>query len=254
MSKLKWYCSNCNFSSAKERFINEHKKNCPKYLLYGLQRSGTNILQTFIEKNFNIYLMNKNEKDRQSPYCKHFRIYNNKDLIPKTNKKDQYKNQYIVNSLEELDKLLGDSTHTNKYIIVYKNIFSWLLSIEKWAKNNKWITNSKMEFIEDYLNFIKKWYSIKNDRVIFIDYEDFLNISDDNNLLVNKLSVFFNKWPKKITRSFNKVNCSKKFTTSKKEYYINNEYMNLYTKKEVDKIKNNKIYQELIDYFVEIRY
>ena len=70
-------------------------------------------------------------------------------------------------------------------------------SIEKWARACKWKTNSKMKFVEDYLNFIKKWYLIKNDRVFFINYEDFLNISDDNNSLLNKLSVFLYKNTKK---------------------------------------------------------
>jgi len=216
------------------------------YYIYGLQRSGTNVIQTFIEANFNIFFMNG--QGRQTPYHKHFRIYDNKDLIPQTDKENQYKNQYIIDSLEDLDKLLGNLTHTNRYIIIYKNIFSWLPSIEKWAKKCMWKTNSKMEFIEDYLNFIKKWYSIKNNRVIFVNYEDFLNICHDNNSLINKLSVFFNKEPEKNISFFEKVNCSEKFTIEKKKYYINNEYMSLYSKEELDEIKNNIIYQELMSY------
>ena len=216
------------------------------YYLYGLQRSGTNFTQKYLETNFNISF--KNKGDRQSPYHKHFRIYDNKDIIPQTDQKNQYKNQYIIHSLKELDKLLGDLNHTNKYIIVYKSIFSWLPSIEKWAKGCKWKNNSKMEFVEDYLNFIKKWYSIKNERVFFINYEDFLNMSDNENSLANKLSVFLNKKQKKAIYSFEKVNCSKKFNTSQKKYYINHEYMSLYSKEELEKIKNNLIYKELIDY------
>lgn len=95
-----------------------------------------------------------------------------------------------------------------------------------------------MEFIDDYLNFIKKWYSIRNNRVLFINYEDFLNISD-NSLLTNKLSEIFHKKPKKFIYNF---------TISKREYYINKKYMSLYSKKELDIIKNNPIYQELINY------
>ena len=213
------------------------------YYIYGLQRSGTNVMQKFLETNFNISFMNNG--DRQSPCHKHFRIYDDKDIIPQTDKTNQYNNQYIINSLEELDILLKDFNHTNRYIIVYKNIFSWLPSIEKWAKGCKWKTNSKMEFVEDYLNFIKKWYSIKNDRVFFIKYEDFLNISDS---LVNKLSLFLNKKKKQIIYSFDKVDCSRKFTTSQKKYYIDHEYMSLYSKEELEKIKNNLIYKELKEY------
>ena len=216
------------------------------YYLYGLQRSGTNLLQCFLETNYNISFMNN--QDRQSVYHKHFRIYDNKDIIPQTDKKNQYKNEYIIHSLKDLDKQLKDFNHTNKYIIVYKNIFSWLPSIEIWAKKCQWKTNSKMEFVEDYLNFIKKWYSIKNDRVFFINYEDFFYMSNDNNSLVNKLSIFLNKKPKKIIYSFDKVNMSNTFTTDKKNYYINHEYMNLYSKEELETIKNNSIYKELINY------
>lgn len=216
------------------------------YYLYGLQRSGTNVVQKFIETNFDISFMNTS--DRQSAYHKHFRIYDDKEIIPQTDEENQYKNQYSVNSLKELDNLLGDLNNTNRYIIVYKNIFSWLPSIEKWAKGCKWKTNSKMDFVEDYLNFIKKWYSIKNDRVFFIKYEDFLNVSDDNNLLLNKLSTFLDKKQIKNTYSFENVNCSKKFTICQKNYYINHEYMNLYSKEELDNIKNNFIYKELIHY------
>ena len=55
------------------------------YYLYGLQRSGTNLAEKYIETNFNISF--KNKGDRQSPYHKHFRIYDNKDYIPQTDKK-----------------------------------------------------------------------------------------------------------------------------------------------------------------------
>ena len=105
-----------------------------------------------------------------------------------------------------------------------------------------------MEFVEDYLNFIKKWNSIKNERVFFIKYEDFLNINDNNNPLLNKLSLFFDKKNnKKIISSFKKVNCSNQFTIINKKYYINREYMSLYSREDLDKIKNNLIYKELIE-------
>jgi len=217
------------------------------FYLYGLQRSGTNVIQRFLEENFDISFMNR--EDRQSPYHKHFRLYDNKNIIPKTDVKNQYKNSHVIGSLEELDKLLGDMDKKNRYIVVYKNIFSWLPSIEKWAKKCKWKTNSKMEFVEDYLNFIQKWYSIKNERVFFINHEDYLNLSVDNSP-VDKLAIFLGKNPKKIKYSFDKVNHSEKFTASRKKYYINHEYMNLFSEEEVDKIKQNLVYKEIVDYIL----
>lgn len=41
-------------------------------------------------------------------------------------------------------------------------------------------------------------------------------MSNDNNSSVTKLLEFLNKKQKKITYSFNKVRCSKEFTTSQK--------------------------------------
>ena len=211
-----------------------------KYYIYGLQRSGTNVIQTFLEKNFKISFMNNG--DKQSPYHKHFRIYNNKDLIPQTNIKNQYKNQIIINFLKEFDEILDDYNESNRYIIVYKNIFSWLPIIERWAKKFNWITNSKNEFIEDYLNFLTKWISIKNERVFFIKYEEFLNMSNDsNNVFMNTLSVFLNNKHLNIISSFEKVKCSEKFTSNLKKYYNNHEYMGLYSKEEISKIKTDVI-------------
>ena len=101
--------------------------------LYGLQRSGTNVLTEFLEKNYGIKI-EKKYKDRCDPRHKHFRIYDNKNLAP-----DGFNNTHIVNSINELDMLLGDTKNTNKYIVIYKSIYSWLPSIKKWAaicKNN----------------------------------------------------------------------------------------------------------------------
>ena len=99
---------------------------CIMYL-YGLQRSGTNVISDFLKVNYGITF--KNGGNRNSPSHKHFRIYNNKNYIPQTNEIGQYSNNYIVNNLDDMDKLLGDEMHTNKYIIIYKDIYSWLPSI-----------------------------------------------------------------------------------------------------------------------------
>jgi agmatine/peptidylarginine deiminase len=77
------------------------------YYLYGLQRSGTNVLTLFLNKNFNISIKNKNDDRRQSASHKHFRIYDEKNVIPETNEINQFINNYIINSIEDLDKVLG---------------------------------------------------------------------------------------------------------------------------------------------------
>ena len=59
--------------------------------LYGLQRSGTNVINTFLVNNFNIKFSN-DENNRQSIKHKHFRIYDNNSYIPETDKSKQYYN------------------------------------------------------------------------------------------------------------------------------------------------------------------
>ena len=74
--------------------------------LYGLQRSGTNIIESFLINNFNIKFSNE-KNNRNSLIHKHFRIYNNKNYIPETDKSKQYYNNIIINSLEELDEKIN---------------------------------------------------------------------------------------------------------------------------------------------------
>ena len=228
------------------------------YYLYGLQRSGTTVIHEFLKKNYEITFDNikvgqlvpgsNNKKIKtNSPFHKHFRLYDNKKIIPQTKIDKCYYNEYIINSLEDLDNLLGDHNHVNKYVVIYKDIFSWLPSIEKWAKRVNWKTVSKMDFIDDYLNYIIKWYSIKNNRVIFISYHEFLNISCES-LLANKLSDFFKKKPNKLITCFKKVDCSYRFTIDNNHYYINQEYMNSYSSTELDFIKGKPLYIEIMKY------
>ena len=90
-----------------------------KYYLYGLQRSGTNVIQTFLEKNYDMHFSN-DKNDRKSVKHKHFRIYDNKKYIPNRSEDSPYCNDTIVHNLDRLDIALNDKEHTNKYIIVYK--------------------------------------------------------------------------------------------------------------------------------------
>ena len=221
------------------------------YYLYGLQRSGTNVLQAFLEYNFDIKF--NNSQNRQLCSHKHFRVYDNKNIIPHTDVINQYYNNIIINSIEELDEKLGDTNNSNKYIIIYKNIFSWLPSIKKWADNCNWITNKNIKLIDDYLNYINKWHTIKNDRVLFINYEEYIKyiISNSNteSLFLKRINTFLNKDIYNLKyKAFKKVNCSSVFNQEKLNYYVNEEYLKYFTKKEIKKIKKKKLYQKIVEY------
>lgn len=212
--------------------------------IYGLQRSGTNIITSFLKKNYNINIINNSTKYRSNIKHKHCRIYTNKKAIPIP----EYKNNYIINNLEQIDILLGDNNHKYKYIIVYKNIFSWLPSIFKWGKKCKWMKKNKMNYLDDYLEFFNKWNEIKNNRVLFINYDEYLDLkTKKNKILQYKIESFFNLKTKKNLIFPQKVNCSKIFLKNKELYYINKEYMKLYSNNEILLIKNHILFKKNIN-------
>lgn len=203
--------------------------------LYGLQRSGTSWLTECLEKNYSFQFTNTNEKNRDSPRVKHFRIYDNKDLIPE----EAYFNDFLVQDITDLDKLLGDSTHTNKYIVIYKDIFAWLPSIQKWALNCKWKQQNKTDFVEDFLHFIDKWKTIQNERVMMIPY---LELIETNNTIMQQVEEFLGFEHNDHVVLPEKISSNPTFNQDRKQYYLQNDFMNLYSEQEIQQIKNHPLY------------
>lgn len=205
--------------------------------LYGLQRSGTNVISAWLKSTYNIEIQNELiSHDRNSILHKHCRIYNNKKIIPNTDVEKQYYNDYKINSIKDLDKLLENENNDNKYILIYKDIYSWLLSIENWAKKCKWITNKKELFIKDYLEYINKWNKIKNNRVLTINYFDFLKYAENKNSnFISNINSFLGN---EINNSKipDKVMCSNKFNKNRRDYYLKKEYLKLYSENEINQI------------------
>ena len=69
-------------------------------LIYGLQRSGTNFLESLLKTNFHVHFLNSNDS-RSVPIQKHFRFYKNKKCIPTP----EYLNQLEINSFHEFEAL-----------------------------------------------------------------------------------------------------------------------------------------------------
>lgn len=203
--------------------------------LYGLQRSGTNVLTTWLQNNFNIKIKNIQEPNRKSINHKHSRIYDQKQSIPI----DQYYNNHKINSITDLDKLLHGK---HKYIVIIKDIYEWLPSILRWAKKCNWPLTNKLDYVEDYMFFLQKWLSIKNDRVLIIYYKDFLI---QNQEFINNISKFLNKPVNSQIINKSKVTLSTNFNNNRKKYYLNKLYLKEYTKDELkvidEKIKSIKI-------------
>ena len=100
-----------------------------------------------------------------------------------------------------------------------------------------------MEFIDDYFEFMDKWNAIKNDRVLFIAYSDYLYAitHQNNDSLINRIEHFINKKRKSKLMIPNRVKCSDTFTNERYNYYINKEYMRQYTKENISKIEKRRL-------------
>ncbi|MEM1340048.1 MAG: sulfotransferase domain-containing protein [Bacteroidota bacterium] len=212
------------------------KKNL---LHYGLQRSGTNFLETLLLKNFRINMLNSNE-DRAHPVQKHFRLYDEKELIPDL----QYQNALFYKNFEEyLDSLELDA-EIHGLIVVSKDPYSWLTSYNKWGKKCGWPAVDH-HYAEEYNLFYSKWiaFAKEDKRIMFVRYYDLLTSPVEE---LQKIQQYFNlsKTLKSkftgIQGSFKKVSHSTAFTSNRMEYYRNKEYLKDYSAAELENI-NEKI-------------
>jgi hypothetical protein len=207
------------------------------YYLYGLQRSGTNVIKTFLMQTYNIRF--NNTGDRGEIGHKHFRIYDDKTKIP-TCIQQQYGNNIIINKNDDLIKLLKEDVNNVKIVVVIKDIFSWLISIEKWGEKCKWSPFIKDEFLNEYKLYTEKWYQLskENPNICIIHYDEYINfIKNKNTDFITKLNYFFNK---NITisdiKEIKKVDCSTTFTNDSIDYYYYKRYMDNYTTNEIKTI------------------
>ncbi|NPA68591.1 MAG: hypothetical protein GXO50_08285 [Chlorobi bacterium] len=210
-------------------------------LHYGLQRSGTNFLETLMLKNFDINIVNGS--NRAHPLHKHFRLYDNKNLIPEP----KYKNNMKFKHFSDYEKSFNINTPVHGILILSKDPYSWLISYKKWAKKCKW-PEPDYNYIEEYNQFYGKWaeFSKQDNRIMFIRYIDLLDNAD---LILDKTETEFNLKAKQNKRieKVKKVKRSKFFTKSKKNYYKNSEYLSEYKQKDLEDL-NSKLNINLLNF------
>ena len=102
-----------------------------RLLQYGLQRSGTNFLESLLKKNYRVSILNDN-RIRSSPLQKHCRFYSNKEVIPEP----QYRNEIVANTYEQFQNLFP--TAPDFFIVISKDPYSWYLSYQNWAEKCNW--------------------------------------------------------------------------------------------------------------------
>ena len=217
-----------------------------RLLHYGLQRSGTNFLESLLKKNFSSKVLNS-RKERNHPLQKHFRLYDDKTKIPES----KYLNNYNYNSYDDFKKSWGLNTEINGVIVISKDPYSWLLSYEKWAKKCTWPTPN-YNYIEEYNLFLNKWkdFAEQTNDIIFVKYIDLL-VQPEIELtkIENKFSLKrrWNTKRKGLKTELEKVKVSEKFTLDKKDFYIQKKYLEDYNNTKLELI-NSVIDKNLMEF------
>jgi len=200
-------------------------------LHYGLQRSGTNYLATILRKLYRIHFLNQNKR-RDSPYHKHFRLYDQKEMVPEP----QYRNEIRIDDFIDFENLLH--AVPAYYVIISKDPYSWLLSYEKWAKSCQW-PRVPHHYIQEYNLFYGKWlkFSTQTERIVFVRYFDLLNDLDTELLrLESTMNLKRKLWLPNRKKNIRHVSQSDRFTKARLKYYLTEEYMKSFTKQRITEI------------------
>lgn len=226
----------------------KNKKKPVDVWFYGMQRSGTNVIKYFLKNACGVKFAKRTVKTRDNPQGKHFRCYatelpiKRRRFVPELFGKNYTEN--VIASVEDLDVVLGDKTHTNLYVVAYKDILSWLPSIQTWWDKCK-ISPTREDDINDYLHYISYWKKIANSRVLFINYIDYLNYACGNNdKFLEQINGFFTDGCH-FDSSFTPpetVRCSRQWDESRMKYYLNKEYLIEYSVKDLYNIMSHPLF------------
>lgn len=211
-----------------------------KILHYGLQRSGTNYLETLVKKNYRVRFLNSN-KDRRSPLQKHCRLYENKQIVPEP----QYQNDIAVKTFQQFELLF--EVVPDYYFIISKDPYSWYLSYRKWAKKCKWPSVSH-HYIQEYNLFYRTFLdlSAESNKFIFFRYADLINnVSDVMTHIEMKLKLKKTLFAHLSFKMPTRVSQSNSFTDERRAYYLNEEYLKEYSKGDIS-ILNNILDSEVL--------
>lgn len=200
-------------------------------LHYGLQRSGTNYFETLLKRKYRVRFLNSN-KDRSSPLQKHFRLYDDKDIIPEP----QYRNEFKIPDFENYERLL--EVVPDYYLVISKDPYSWLLSYNNWAEKCNW-PDVPHNYIIEYNLFYSKWleFSQQTERIIFCRYIDLLKDADEElNRLQSKMDLREKFLYSLIKSPLNEVAQSNRFSSDRRKYYLSEKYLEDYNKSDLHEI------------------
>ena len=200
-----------------------------KLIHYGLQRSGTNFLESLLAKKYRVQILNSNidgiRPERSSPLHKHFRLYDEKDIVPEP----KFRNEYKINSFAAFEQLL--EIIPDYYLIISKDPYSWYLSYTDWARRSNW-QEVPYHYILEYNLFYAKWLELSRQtkKIVFVRYMDLLRDPDEE---LRRLE-FSMRLKKKFLYELRsnlvpKVPQSEEFSIDKRSYYLGEKYLDRYT-------------------------
>ena len=198
-----------------------------KILHYGLQRSGTNLLESFLKKYYCVHFLNSNV-DRSSPLQKHVRLYREKKIIPEP----QYSNGIVINGFNDFEHLF--KVIPEYYLIISKDPYSWLLSYKNWARKCNW-PEVDHNYIQEYNLFYGFFIKLaqESSKFIFVKYVDLITdkqamLKDLQNKMGLKRRLFSGRLelPSRVPQS-------QALTNDRLDFYMNERYLEQYQEKEL---------------------
>lgn len=183
--------------------------------MYGLQRSGTNYMETLMRLNYPdaVFL---NGIVRSEITHKHFRLYPEKHIIPEP----QFANQIIAPDLASFEAQLPFAA-PDLYLVVSKDPYSWFLSYQKWSIKNNWPPHEH-HYMMEWVLFYSMWmgYAATDNRILCIKYDDLL--TEPATALHQVASIL--QYPDvDHVRTTNKVYASRRFSPEKKQAHLSGE-------------------------------
>lgn len=209
-------------------------------LHYGLQRSGTNYLEALLRRKYRVRFLNRNE-DRSSPLQKHFRLYDEKDIVPEP----RYRNDVVVGSYEDFARLF--EVVPDYCLVISKDPYSWYSSYKAWAKRCDWPAVDH-HYIEEYNLFYGKWLELsrKTDAVVHVRYVDLLR---DPGAELSRLEARMRLRKRPLARWLSnrvgRVEQSARFTDEAREDFLDEGYLGQYGKEELEAL-NGRLDREVV--------
>jgi hypothetical protein len=209
-------------------------------ILYGMQRTGSNYIQQVLLQNYeNIRFFNSGFA-RCLPTHKHFRLYDEKVIIPDVRYYNSFTYRGFAAFKEHVEQVAGQQI--DLFVVCIKDPYSWYISYKKHARKNKYTYFRKAlnsHYIIDYNLFYRNWFDFSReapDKVMLLRYEDFLGDLD------GKLQEIAGHYglERAAGSSVNpdKVPMSKRFTAERASYYRNSKYLDLISERELSIIQH----------------